>query len=53
MMQLDLIYGQTAIDLALYNLTSYTNSNFTLDFINQKLVLKYFFFQWNSDIIEQ
>lgn len=45
MIQLDLIYGQIAIDLTLYNLTGYTNSNFILDFINQKLVLKYFFFQ--------
>ena len=44
MMQLDLMYGQIVIDLVSYSLIEYANSNFAKDSIDQKMVIKYYFF---------
>lgn len=43
-MKLGLMYGQIPIDLALYNLTGYANSNFAKYHANQKSIMKYYIF---------
>lgn len=43
-MQLGLMYGQIAINPALYNITRYVDRNFAKDPTNWKSIMRYFFF---------